>query len=48
MFAPSTVDPGPSTVYPLQADLTAALTSALQPVLARLEALERGLAQRLG
>jgi DNA-binding transcriptional MocR family regulator len=42
---PSTVDPGPSTVYPLQADLTAALTSALQPVLARLEALETGLAQ---
>jgi hypothetical protein len=43
---PSTVDPGPSTVYPLQADLTAALTAALQPVLARLEALETGLAQR--
>jgi hypothetical protein len=40
---PSTVDPAPSTVHPLQADLTAALTAALQPVLARLEALETGL-----
>jgi hypothetical protein len=37
------VDPVPSTVYPLQADLTAALTAALQPVLARLDALERRL-----
>jgi hypothetical protein len=44
---PSTVDPVPSTVHPLQTDLTAALTAALQPVLARLEALENGLAQRL-
>jgi hypothetical protein len=44
--APSTVDPVPPTVHPLQADLTAALTAALQPVLARLEALENGLAQR--
>jgi hypothetical protein len=43
---PSTVDPLPSTVHPLQADLTAALTTALQPVLARLEALETGLAQQ--
>jgi hypothetical protein len=43
---PSTVDPVPSTVHPPQADLTAALTAALQPVLARLEALETGLAQR--
>jgi Winged helix-turn-helix DNA-binding len=40
---PSTVDRGPSTLYPLQADLAAAMTAALQPVLARLEALERGL-----
>lgn len=37
---PSTVDRGPSTV-----DLQAALTAALQPVLARLEALETGLAR---
>jgi hypothetical protein len=36
----------PSTVHPLQADLTAALSAALQPVLARLEALENGLARR--
>jgi hypothetical protein len=43
---PSTVDPVPSTVQPLQADLTAALTAVLQPVLARLEALENGLTQR--
>jgi hypothetical protein len=43
---PSTVDPLPSTVHPLQADLTAAVTAALQPVLARLDALENGLAQR--
>jgi hypothetical protein len=43
---PSTVDPTPSTVHLLQADLTAALTAALQPVLARLEALETGLAQQ--
>jgi hypothetical protein len=43
---PSTVDPGPSTVHPLQADPTAALTAALQPVLARLEALETGLARQ--
>ena len=43
---PSTVDPVPSTVHPLQADLTAALTAALQPVLARLEALETGLARQ--
>jgi hypothetical protein len=42
---PSTVDPIPPTVHPLQADLTAALTAALQPVLARLEALETGLAR---
>jgi Ribbon-helix-helix protein, copG family len=42
---PSTVDPVPSTVHPLQADLTAAVTAALQPVLARLEALETGLAR---
>jgi hypothetical protein len=40
------VDRPPSTVYPLQADLTAALTAALQPVLARLEALETGLARQ--
>jgi hypothetical protein len=39
------VDPPPSTVHPLQADLTAALTATLQPVLARLDALENGLAQ---
>jgi hypothetical protein len=44
--APSTVDPVPSTVSHLQADLTAALTAALQPVLARLEALETGLTPR--
>jgi DNA-binding transcriptional MocR family regulator len=43
---PSTVDPIPSTVHPLHADLTAALTAALQPVLARLEALETGLARQ--
>jgi DNA-binding transcriptional MocR family regulator len=43
---PSPVDPGPSTVHPLQADLTAALSAALQPVLARLEALETGLARQ--
>jgi predicted ArsR family transcriptional regulator len=43
---PSTVDPVPSTVHPLQADLTAALTTALQPVLARLDVLETGLARR--
>jgi hypothetical protein len=36
------VDPAPSTVHPLQADLTA----ALQPVLARLEALETGLTRQ--
>jgi DNA-binding transcriptional MocR family regulator len=36
----------PSTVHPLQADLTAALTAALQPVLAHLEALETGLARQ--
>jgi len=41
---PSTVDPTPSTVHPPPADLTAAVTAALQPVLARLEALEAGLA----
>ena len=43
---PSTVDPIPSTVNHLQADLTAALTAALQPVLTRLEALETGLARQ--
>jgi hypothetical protein len=43
---PSTVDPQPSTVHLLPADLTAALSAALQPVLARLEALEQGLAPR--
>jgi DNA-binding transcriptional MocR family regulator len=43
---PSTVDPIPSTVTHVQADLTAAVTAALQPVLARLEALETGLTQR--
>jgi hypothetical protein len=43
---PSTVDPGPSTVHPLPTDLTSALTAALQPVLARLDALEQGLAPR--
>jgi hypothetical protein len=43
--ARSTVEGGPSTVPPLQADLAAALTAALQPVLARLEALEHGLAR---
>jgi hypothetical protein len=37
---PSTVDRGPSTV-----DLQALLTAALQPVLARFEALEMGLAR---
>jgi DNA-binding transcriptional MocR family regulator len=45
---PSTVDHGPSTVHPLQADLTAALAAALQPVLARLEALETGLTRQPG
>jgi Ribbon-helix-helix protein, copG family len=44
----STVYRGPSTVHPLQADLTAALTAALQPVLARLEALETGLTRQPG
>ena len=43
---PSTVDPRPSTVHPLQADLAAALTAALKPVLARLDALETGLARQ--
>jgi hypothetical protein len=43
---PSTVYPAPSTADHLQADLSAALATALQPVLARLEALERGLAPR--
>jgi DNA-binding transcriptional MocR family regulator len=42
---PSTVDPRPSTVDHLREDLQAALTAALQPVLARLEALEAGLAR---
>jgi hypothetical protein len=52
---PSTVHPGtvdgppshrpPSTVDHLREDLQAALTMALQPVLARLEALETGLAR---
>jgi hypothetical protein len=41
----STVDPQPSTVDHLRADLQAALTAARQPVLARLEALEAGLAR---
>jgi DNA-binding transcriptional MocR family regulator len=45
---PSTVDPAPAPVDQLRTDLTTALTTALQPVLARLEALERGLAQRPG
>jgi hypothetical protein len=40
------VDHVRSTVHPLQADLTAALTAALQPVLARLDALETGLARQ--
>jgi hypothetical protein len=43
---PSTVDRPPSTVSHLQVDLAAALTAALQPVLARLEALETGLARQ--
>jgi hypothetical protein len=43
--APSTVDPLPSTVDHFREDLQAALTIALQPVLARFEALETGLAQ---
>ena len=42
---PSTVDPRPSTVDHLREDLQAVLTAALQPVLARLEALEAGLAR---
>jgi Homeodomain-like domain/Ribbon-helix-helix protein, copG family len=42
---PSTVDPQPSTGHPPQAALTAALTAALQPILARLAALETGLAR---
>jgi DNA-binding transcriptional MocR family regulator len=49
---PSTVDPAPSTVHPipstvdhLREDLQVILTTALQPVLARLDALETGLAQ---
>ena len=40
---PATVDPPPSTVHDLHTDLQAAVTAALQPVLARLEALETGL-----
>jgi hypothetical protein len=43
--ASSTVDPLPSTVDHFREDLQAALTIALQPVLARLEALETGLAR---
>lgn len=43
---PPTVDHAPSTVHRLQADLNTALAAALQPVLARLDALETGLAQR--
>jgi len=39
------VDPRPSTVDHLREDLQAVLTAALQPVLARLEALEAGLAR---
>jgi DNA-binding transcriptional MocR family regulator len=42
---PSSVDPPPSTVDHLREDLQAVLTAALQPVLARLEALETGLAR---
>jgi hypothetical protein len=42
---PSTVHPLPSTVNHLREDLQAILTTALQPVLARLEALETGLAR---
>lgn len=44
---PSTVHPIPSTVDRLQSELSAALTAALQPVLDRLEALERGIARPL-
>jgi hypothetical protein len=43
---PSAVDQGPSTVDHLQADISAALAAALQPVLARLDALETGLMRR--
>jgi hypothetical protein len=43
---PPTVDHVPSTVDHLQATMSAALTAALQPVMARLEALETGLVQR--
>jgi hypothetical protein len=43
---PATVDRPPSTIHLLQTDLTAALTAALQPVLARLDALETGLARQ--
>ena len=43
---PSTVDPVPSTVDHFRTDLQVALTAALQPVLARLEALETGLARQ--
>jgi hypothetical protein len=43
---PPTVDHVPSTVDHLQATISAALTAALQPVMARLEALETGLVQR--
>jgi hypothetical protein len=42
---PSTADPAPSTVDHLRADLQAALTAALRPVLERLDALETGLAR---
>ena len=38
-----TVDPTPSTLDHLRPDLQAALTVALQPLVARLEALETGL-----
>ena len=41
----STVDRPPSTHDALRTDLQAALTASLQPVLARLDALETGLAQ---
>jgi hypothetical protein len=39
------VDPRPSTVDHLREDLQAILTAVLQPVLARLDALETGLAR---
>jgi len=42
---PSTIHPQPSTVDHVREDLQAALTIALQPVVARLEALETGLAR---